>query len=218
MNNKILIPFSIVIAGIIIGVAILYSNYSGKQPAQVTQGATTIQIDTSKREILGDKNAKVEWIEFSDYQCPFCGKLTNGVRKEILEKYVKTGKVKMIFKNFAFLGEESLWAAEAAECSREQGKYWEYHDLLFAKQSGENQGTFKKDNLRKWAEELGLDKAKFNDCLDSEKYRSLIQSDYDEGVKIGVQGTPTVFINGEKIVGALPIVKYVEVIEKYLKD
>ncbi len=218
MSNKNLIPFSIIVAGIIIGGAILYSNYAGDQPAQITQGATTIQVDTSKSEILGDKSAKVEWVEFSDYQCPFCEKLHVGARKEVVEQYVKSGKVKMVFKNFAFLGEESIWAAEAVECAKEQGKYWDYHDLVFSKQSGENQGTFKKDNLRKWAEELGLDKVKFNECLDSEKYKSLIQSEYDEGVKAGVEGTPTVFINGEKIGGALPTEKYVELIEKYLKD
>ncbi len=219
MNNKYLIPLSIIIAAFIIGGAIILKDKNtNKGNTQVESGKASIEIDINRNEILGNKNAKVSWVEFGDYQCPYCKKLHSGARKEIIKKYVDSGKINMVFKNFAFLGEESVWAAEAALCAKDQGKFWDYHDLLFEKQSGENQGTFKKDNLIKWAAELGLNVDEFKGCLDSEVKKSEIQKDYEEGIKVGVEGTPTVFINGEKMGGVLPVEKYEEVIEKFLNS
>ena len=91
----------------------------------------------------------------------------------------------------AFLGEESQWAAEAAECAGEQAKFWEYHDTLFASQNGENQGAFSKDNLKKFAADLKLDTAKFNQCLDSGKYTDKVKKSNDDASQLGVSSTPT---------------------------
>jgi protein-disulfide isomerase len=118
---------------------------------------------------------------------------------------VEKGEVRFGYWNFAFLGDESKWAAEAAECANDQGKYWEYHDLLWEKQNGENKGTFSKENLKAFANQLGLNAGQFNECLDSGKYTQLIATDTQVGQQIGVQSTPSFVLNGTPIVGAQPI-------------
>ena len=121
------------------------------------------------------------------------------VVRQIEDEYIKTGKIKFVYRYMAFLGEESQWAGEAAECAGEQGKFWDYHDKLFTSQKGENQGAFSKDNLKKFAADLKLDTAKFNQCLDSGKFADKIKKSNDDAHLAGVQGTPTVFINGIQI-------------------
>lgn len=126
------------------------------------------------------------------------------------------GQVRVGYVHFAFLGDESIWAAEASECAADQNQFWEYHDLLFARQNGENQGAFNKDNLKAFAEELGLDTAVFNECLDSGKYTSLVQQQTDLGRSIGVESTPTFLINGQGIVGAQEFAAFQSVIDQQL--
>lgn len=123
------------------------------------------------------------------------------VVRQLDEKYIQSGKIKFVYRYMAFLGSESQWAAEAAECAGEQNRFWDYHDKLFASQQGENQGAFSKDNLKKFAADLKLDTAKFNQCLDSGKFADKIKKSSDDAHLIGVQGTPTVFINGIQIPG-----------------
>jgi len=112
-----------------------------------------------------------------------------------LEKYVQAGQLKIVYRYMAFLGQESQWAAEAAECAAEQAKFWEYHDKIFTNQKGENQGAFSKDNLKKFAADLKLDTARFNQCLDSGKYTDKIKQSNDAASKLGVSSTPTIIIN-----------------------
>ena len=101
----------------------------------------------------------------------------------------------------AFLGDESQWAAEAAECAAEQGKFWDYHDKIFANHKGENQGVYSKDNLKKFAADLQLDTAKFNQCLDSGKYTAKIKQSNDAAAQVGINSTPSVVINGVLVPG-----------------
>lgn len=124
--------------------------------------------------------------------------------RPVLQAYVDSGKVNLVYKHSAFLGQESVWAAQAAECAADQGKFWEYHDLLFDKQNGENVGTFTKENLIAYAKELGLDSAKFEPCLQSDATLQRVTTDTNEGRQVGVSGTPTFFINGKPLVGAQP--------------
>ena len=116
----------------------------------------------------------------------------------------------------AFLGEESTWAAEAAECAADQDKYWEYHDKLFASQNGENQGAFAKENLKQFAVELDLDADQFNECMDSGKHTELIQSDTSMAQQIGVQSTPSFLVNGTPLVGAVPSEDFQSLIDQKL--
>jgi protein-disulfide isomerase len=124
--------------------------------------------------------------------------------RPVLQSYIDSGKVNLVYKHSAFLGQESVWAAQAAECAADQGKFWEYHDLLFDKQNGENVGTFTKENLVSYAKELGLDVAKFEPCVKNDETLQRVVTDTNEGRQVGVTGTPTFFINGKPLVGAQP--------------
>jgi protein-disulfide isomerase len=122
----------------------------------------------------------------------------------VLQSYIDSGKVNFVYKHSAFLGQESVWAAQAAECAADQGKFWEYHDLLWERWNGENQGTFTKENLIGFANELKLDMAKFEPCLNDDETLQRVVTDTQEGRQVGVTGTPTFFINGQPLVGAQP--------------
>lgn len=124
--------------------------------------------------------------------------------RPVLQSYIESGKVNLVYKHSAFLGQESVWAAQAAECAADQGKFWEYHDLLFDKQNGENVGTFTKENLVSYAKEAGLDVVKFEPCLKNDETLQRVVADTNEGRQVGVSGTPTFFINGKPLVGAQP--------------
>ncbi len=118
------------------------------------------------------------------------------------------------YLNLAFLGEESQWAAEASECADEQGKFWEYHDKLFASQNGENQGAFAKDKLKKFAADLGLDTTKFNTCLDSGKFTSVVQQETQLANDLGVGSTPTFLVNTTPVQGAQSFDTFSQIIDK----
>jgi protein-disulfide isomerase len=169
------------------------------------------------RHFKGDPNAPVTIIEFADFQCPYCGRFFAQTEPQIDEQYMQGGKVRLGYFNFAFLGQESNWAAEAAECASDQNKFWEYHDKLYESQSGENQGAFSKDNLKKFAKELGLDTSAFNECLDSGKYTQLVQDESSMASSIGVRSTPTFLINGQAVVGAQPFEIFKQTIDSLLK-
>ena len=127
--------------------------------------------------------------------------------------YVKTGIVRFGYQHFAFLGPESRTAAIASECADEQGKFWDYHDKLFASQGGENQGAFSSDKLKKFAADLKLDTAKFNACLDSGKYASVVDNETASLQAMGVQSTPTFLVNGQPLSGAQPFATFQQLIE-----
>ena len=176
---------------------------------------TTVLAQT--RHFRGDPNAPVTIIEFADFQCPYCGQFFTETESQIDKAYIKGGKVRFAFFNFAFLGPESNWAAEAAECAADQNKFWEYHDKLYGSQSGENEGAFNKDNLKKFAEDLGLDTSAFNECFDAGKYTQLVQDQSSPASSIGVRSTPTFLINGQAIVGAQPFEIFQQTIDSLLK-
>ncbi len=121
---------------------------------------------------------------------------------QIAPKYIDTGKAKVVYHNFANIGPESQWAAQAADCAGDQGKFWEYADYLLSHQAGENAGSFSQANLKGFAQALKLNADLFNACLDSGKYQAAIQQEKTQGASLGVQATPTFFVNGQKIEGA----------------
>lgn len=187
---------AVIIAAIIISVAIVYS-FGGKTGENSGGGGkekTAVELGIDDDAILGDKNAPITVLEFSDFQCPYCEKFFKTVKPTLTENYVKTGQVNFVYRDFAFLGKESLWAGEASQCANDQGKYWDYHDKLFNSQNGENVGTFSKENLKKFAGELGLNAEQFNSCLDSDKHKDEVEKDTQDGQDAGLSGTPSVFI------------------------
>jgi protein-disulfide isomerase len=139
------------------------------------------------------------------------------VEPTLIKEYVDAGKATLVYKNWAFLGQESVWAAQAAECAADQGKFWQYHDLLFAGQNGENQGAFTEDKLIGFAQELGLDMTKFEPCLKNDQTLARVQADLKEGQAAGVTGTPAFFINNVPLVGAQPIEAFRSAIDQALK-
>ncbi len=154
---------------------------------------------------LGKSTAPVTVVEFADFRCPYCERFFQDAESNIIKDYVNTGKVKFYFRSFAFLGPESTVASEAAECANEQGQFWKFHDWLYSNQAPESDTTYySKDNLIKYAANLGLNKTQFASCLNSDKYASAVQQDLSDGEAAGVNGTPTTFINGTPLVGAQP--------------
>jgi protein-disulfide isomerase len=148
---------------------------------------------------LGNADAPVTVYEYSDFQCPFCAKAARELVPQLDTDYLATGKAKLIFKPMTFIGQESEWAAEAAACASDQGKFWEYHNKLFQEQNGENKGTFKVENLKLWAQEIGLNVADFNTCFDSSKHAAEIADDRSEAQRRGVNSTPTFFVGQTQV-------------------
>ncbi|HSD85553.1 MAG TPA: thioredoxin domain-containing protein [Anaerolineae bacterium] len=157
---------------------------------------------------LGDATAPVKLEVYADFQCPACGKFDRTSLREIEDKYVKTGKVQVVFNHQAFIGDESVRAAEASECANDQGKFWEYADTLFNNQAGENQGAFRDEKLNEWAQQLGLNMAQFKACMDGHTHLAKIQSSTQNGTQRGVSSTPTLFINGQPVRGAISLAEF----------
>ena len=129
---------------------------------------------------------------------------------------MKTGKVRFVYRNFAFIGDESVWAAQAAECAANQSRFWDYHDKLFASQAGENRGAFSRDRLKGFARSLDLDQATFARCLDNNETLGRVLQDKAEAQRLQVRSTPTFFINGQSVLGALPFEEFKAVIDRQL--
>lgn len=181
-------------------------------PSINEQQPLIIQVSADDDPVKGKKNAPVTIIEFSDFQCPFCGRFFAQALPLIEESYIKTGKVKLVYRDFPLsFHQYAQKAAEAAECADEQGKFWEYHDKIF-----ENQNALDTSSLKQYAKDLGLDATKFNSCLDSGKMASEVQKDFKDGASYGVSGTPTFFINGVEVVGAQPYNIFEQIIEQEL--
>jgi protein-disulfide isomerase len=166
----------------------------------------------------GTADAPVLIEEFADYQCPFCGDFATGTGRQLADSYAESGLVRFEYNNFAFIGNESIRAAEAAECANEQGQFWQYHDTLFSNQRGENVGAFSDAMLNNFAIALGLDEAAFNECFESGRYEDMVQQEQAEGEERGVSSTPTLFLNGEKLPGGLTFEQYQQLIEGVLAE
>lgn len=175
--------------------------------------------------VLGNPNAPLTIVEFSDFQCPFCAKFHAQTLPLINENYIKTGKVKFVYRDFPITGihPNALPAALASECADDQGKFWQYHDLIFENQKNwQNLEIIQSTNVfKKYAIDLGLDSSEFDSCLDSGKYLQEIQKDLDDGRAYGVTGTPGFFVGNEKIgfttiIGAQPFDTFQKIIEQQL--
>ena len=129
-----------------------------------------------------------------------CRNFALGIGRQIIDDYVSAGDVRFVYRHFAFLGEESVWAAEATECADEQGSFWEYHDTLFENWTGTD-GNFSFSNLVNFAAGMGLDTNQFSDCLTERRYLDRVRADSEYGASIGVESTPSVFVNGERVSG-----------------
>ena len=157
--------------------------------------------------ILGNPNAPITMVEFGDYQCTFCSKFFHETENSIITNYVKTGKIKMLFKDYIILGQDSMNAANAAHCANDQKLFWEYHSMLYNNWAGEDTGWADLAHLHEFANTLGLDMDVFSTCMSDLKWNELVNLSSKDGQKLGVSGTPTFFVIDQnndviKIVGA----------------
>jgi len=190
-------------------------DQSGIPGAQAAGATTTPQyvrykVPTDGYPSLGPANAPITLVEFADFQCPFCRQWEQETYQPLLAAY--PGKIRIVYRDFPLtsIHPNAMPAAEAAQCAHEQNSFWPFHDKLF---SSENLSS---DVYQQYAQSLNLDMTKFNDCLTTNKYQQAIQTDSDFATNLGVNSTPTFFINGLAVVGAQPLDVFKQVIDKEL--
>jgi protein-disulfide isomerase len=209
-----------IIASITIVVVILTMNGSFNEqglliepaPKIEQMGPAKITMDTfvsNGSPILGNPNAPITLVEFGDYQCHYCNVFFQSIEKDIIENYVETGKVKIIFKDYNIIGPDSVKASQGAHCAKDQGVFWEYHDILYSNWTGENNGWASGANLVNFAQEIDLNMNEWSECMNQEKHSKTILSSNDDAKALGLTGTPAFFvINSDnkitKLVGAQP--------------
>jgi len=229
------LAISILVAALILAGTLIYvfgpgkgqggqANNTGKQEIATTGQPPAIGDDY----VLGDPKAPVTIIEFGDYQCPFCGRFFSQTEPKVIANYVKTGKAKFVYKDLIVIdgfiagGQESKNAALAADCAGEQGKFWEYHNLLFEaeiKDGKENSGNLNKSLFVGLARNLGLNEGGFTSCFDSKKYLAEVEGDTAEAQKSLPQlSTPSTFVNNKLVSGAVPYEQFASIIEGELKN
>ena len=224
-KTQYLIPLAIVIAGLIIGGVILYTKTPQQsQELEIAQVVTPEKQEkstkaeftiTENEHIQGNPEALVTIVEFSDFQCPFCQKFHPTVQ-QILDNY--PNQVSWVYKHFPIdvIHSEATPSAEASECVFEQKGnkgFWQFADGLFKNQSRLGEGLYEE-----LASELSLNMSQFENCFSSEKYKDHVKSDYQEGIRVGVRGTPASFINGVFVSGAVSYERLKAEVEKALSN
>jgi len=236
-SSKLTIHWPSLGIGAVIAVAciffgIMMANMVDTESTQILDEITINEIGSIKKPtfssftdnsspILGDSNAPLTLIEFGDYQCTFCNKFFHETIESILTNYVETGKVKILFKDFIVVGQDSMHAANAAHCANDQQMFWQYHSILYNNWAGEGTGWVSSEQLNKFANTLGLDVDKFSNCVSELKWKKLVNASHDDGVALGVTATPTFFVidqnkNVMKITGAQQYDVFKEVFDSSL--
>ncbi len=186
-----------VIIGIVTGMFLAFYPESENDSKLLT----TSNLIENGSPIMGDSNAAITVLEWGDYQCTFCYKFHQNTLDTINEDFIKTGKVKLVFKDFPLNGPDSLLAAEASYCAEDQGKYWQYHDELYKNWGGERTGWVTRESLDIFAVTVGLDLLEFNTCLDEHRYQNRVTELYEFGKEIGIDATPSFLVfNDQKII------------------
>ena len=229
MNKRLVV--SVVFLILVIVVAISFSSYQAnllemhdktKYLEKIAAKQSPLLNLENSSPALGSENAPVTIVEFGDYQCEACYHWFHNTRDTLIDNYIETGKAKLVFVDLPFLGRDSPKAAQASYCAEDQGKYWEYHTMLYTFQDGlPDSGWADRDRLNSFAFSLDMNMDEFNDCMDSSKYAKRVKANYDEAVKNGVQQTPTFIIISqdgtiEKFAGAQPYSVFAATIEPML--
>ncbi|TBR08530.1 MAG: DsbA family protein [Candidatus Nitrosotenuis sp.] len=197
----------------------------GQDDTSTTKFAGSVNFDVpSIAKFRGSESARLNLVEFGDYQCPFCEKFFKETEPILAKEYIDAGKVKFYFLDVSIVGPDSIILAQASWCANDQDKYYEYHDYVYANQGQENSGWGTPDKVKNLVKNIsGIDIEKFGQCLDSKKYESRSQQLTSFANQIGLTGTPTMFVgNSElgytKITGAQPYSVFKQVIDKYLEQ
>ena len=230
MNKRLVV--SVVFVVLVIVVAISFSSYQANllEMHDKTKYLERIAAKTASPLVnlengsppLGSESAPVTIVEVGDYQCEACYHWFHNTRSTLIDNYIETGKAKLIFVDLPFLGRDSPIAAQASYCAEDQGKYWEYHTILYTFQDGPpDSGWADRDRLNSFAFSLDMNIDEFNECMDSSKYKKRVKANYDEAVKNGANSTPTFIIISqdgaiEKFAGAQPYPVFASMIESML--
>ena len=182
----------------------------GESQAEIARLASRKILETLDDPYLGSLEAEIVIVEFSDFQCVYCQEVFSTVR-EVASLY--GNNIRIIFRDFpsSDVHPQALLAAQAGECAQEQGKFWPMHDKLFM-----NQDNLSPEVMKEIAKQIGLATAEFNNCLDTGKYQEEVIDDFKDALTLGVKGTPTFFINGEKFEGVISLEGFQEIINYYL--
>ena len=212
MNTKYYLAIPITL-GLIVGVVLVFNgNY--KDDILLTES----KLINGGSPILGDPSAPITILEWGDYQCTFCYRFHETTLETIKEEFIETGKVKLVFKDFPLNGPDSVLAAEASFCAEDQGKYWDFHNIVYQNWAGERTGWITRVSLDDFARIIGLDVLEFNNCIDAHKYGDKINHLYDFGKEIGIDATPSFLVfNDEKIIkirGNQPLEVFLKTIEE----
>jgi protein-disulfide isomerase len=167
---------------------------------------------------LGDVDAPVVMIAYSEFQCPFCGRFARETEPVLVEEYVEDGSLRIEWRDFPYLGEESRTAALAGRAAAAQDGFWEFEEAMFENQQPPNSGRVTPDFLADVAEQVGLDRQQFLADLESEEAAAAVDRDFQEGQSIGVTGTPAFLVNGQPVMGAQPTDVFVQVVEEALAE
>lgn len=185
-------------------------------PAAAQRGFIGVDDDPQ----LGDAAARVTIIEFGDFQCPFCRQFWRETLPRLRKEYIDTSRVRFVYRDFPQESHpEAVPLAMAAHCAGDQGRYWEFHDRIFREQDrrGRDVVRVRTQDIKRWAVDLKLDAPAFDACLDSGKYEAEVKKDLEDGLGVGIPGTPMFFINGRVLGGAHPYSAFQKVIEEELR-
>ena len=170
------------------------------QQSSLRSATPVSAIKEGAASIKGSEGAKVVVTVYSDFQCPHCKTFQTDIEPKLMADFVNTNKIRLDYKHYIVISDQSSVAGNASECAAEQGYFWSYHDILFAQQGLYGADTFSLSRLKEYAREIsGFNTSQFNTCVDNQKYVELVYRDMQEGSDAGVSGTPTVFVNGQKV-------------------
>lgn len=236
-RKRILVPLLVTVVALVVAVlAVIGPALSGggsdEAPAAVQTPASTGDAEQdAQREAalaalaglarrtpgdplaIGAEDAPVVLINYSEFQCPFCGKFARDTKPTLMDRYVDEGLLRIEWRDFPYLGPESTTAAHAARAAAAQGRFWEFHDAMFADQQPPNSGKLTEDYLAGVAQQVGLDVDRFRADLADPDLQALVGEDFSEGQSIGVNGTPAFLVNGNPVIGAQPTETFTELID-----
>jgi len=215
--------FAVMIVSVALYASSYYSQLMVMQENRMNMSGQNAPINlTSGSPVLGSTSAPITIVEFGDYQCEACYHWYHNTRADIIDNYIETGKVNLVFMDLPFLGRDSPKAAQASYCAEDQEKYWEYHTILYTFQDGPpDSGWADRDRLSSFAFSLDMNMDEFNECMDSSKHKQRVKANYDDAVKNGATQTPTFILvssdgTTKKLGGAQPYSVFAATIESML--
>lgn len=216
--SRVLVPLAVaVVAGL---VAVFMAVGGGDTKAEPKINLTTEATapgaggTSDPNMAIGAEDAPVQMVMFTEFQCPYCGKFARDTQPELIERFVDAGTLRIEWRDLPYLGDESTLAAKAGRAAANQERFWDFQEAMFADQQPPNSGAHTKDNLAAVADGLDLDVPRFREDMASAEAMAAVKADLDEGVAMGITGTPAFIINGQLIVGAQPTAVFVDAIEQ----